>query len=101
MAAGQRARRKAAGKKKLPPQMLPGIARRRLHGSTMTRRFVVVGILLFFGLLFTTTLATALSTIAAIGGTVEAYRRVNAGLPNAAKVTVDTFGVDYPEPEKV
>ena len=52
----------------------------------MTRRFLLVGVLIFLGLLFTTTLATALSTVAAIGGTIEAYRRVNAGLPNAAKV---------------
>ena len=82
IAAGQRARRKAAGKKKLPPHLLPGIARRRKDRFTMTRRFVLVGILIFFGLLFTTSLAVAISTVAAIGGTVEAYRRVNSGLPS-------------------
>ncbi len=57
----------------------------------MTRRFLTVGVLIFIGLFFTFGLATAISTVAAVGGTVEAYRRVNAGLPNAAVVTVDTF----------
>ncbi len=57
----------------------------------MVRRFVVTGIFVFLGLFLTTILATVVSTAAAIGGTVEAYRRVNAGLPNAAVVTVDTF----------
>jgi membrane peptidoglycan carboxypeptidase len=91
IAAGQRARRKAAGKNKLPPHLLPGIARRRKERFTMTRRFLLVGVIIFFGLLFTTSLAMAVSTVAAIAGTVEAYRRVNSGLPNAAVVTVDTF----------
>lgn len=57
----------------------------------MVQRFVAVGIFLFLGLILSTTIATAVSTAAAVGGTVEAYRRVNAGLPNAAVVTVDTF----------
>ena len=91
MAAGQRARRKSSGKKKLPPNMLPGIAKRRKQNSAMIQRFVAVGIFVFVGLFLTTMLATAVSTIAAVGGTVEAYRRVNDGLPNAAEVTVDTF----------
>ena len=52
---------------------------------------MIAGIFVFLGLFLTTMLATALSTIAVVGGTVEAYRRVNAGLPNAAVVTVDTF----------
>lgn len=55
------------------------------------KRFVIVGVFVFFGLFLTTILATAVSTVAAVGGTVEAYRRINAGLPNAAMVTVDTF----------
>ena len=57
----------------------------------MMQRFVAVGIFVFMGLFLTTMLATAISTVAAVGGTVEAYRRVNADLPNAAVVTVDTF----------
>ncbi len=57
----------------------------------MVRRFAAVGAFVFIGLILTTVLATVVSTVAAIGGTVEAYRRVNAGLPNAAVVTVDTF----------
>ncbi|MEZ4508055.1 MAG: transglycosylase domain-containing protein [Thermomicrobiales bacterium] len=91
IAAGQRARRNAAGKKKLPPNMLPGIARRRKEQFTMTRRFLLVGVLIFIGLFVSTSLAMVLSTVAAVAGTVEAYRRVNAKLPNAAVVTVDTF----------
>ncbi len=91
MAAGQRARRKAASRKKLPPNMLPGIAKRRKQNSAMIQRFVAVGVFVFLGLFLTTMLATAVSTVAAVGGTVEAYRRVNSGLPNAAVVTVDTF----------
>jgi membrane peptidoglycan carboxypeptidase len=71
--------------------MLPGIARRRKQQFTMTRRFLLLGVLIFIGLFFSMTLATVVSAIAAVGGTVEAYRRVNSGLPNAAKVTVDTF----------
>lgn len=91
IAAGQRARRAADGRKKLPPHLLPGIARRRKSNSTMVKRFIVVGVFVFLGLFVTTILATAISTAAAVGGTVEAYRRVNAGLPNAAAVTVDSF----------
>ncbi|TXG84054.1 MAG: penicillin-binding protein [Thermomicrobiales bacterium] len=91
IAAGQRARRNAAGKKKLPPNMLPGIARRRKDQFTMTRRFLLVGVLIFIGLFVSSSLAMILSTVAAVAGTVEAYRRVNAKLPNAAVVTVDTF----------
>lgn len=71
--------------------MLPGIARRKKQSSTMVKRFVLVGAFVFLGLLLTTMIATAVSTVAAVGGTVEAYRRVNADLPNAAEVTVDTF----------
>ncbi|MCO5220460.1 MAG: transglycosylase domain-containing protein [Thermomicrobiales bacterium] len=91
IAAGQRARHKAAGKKKLPPYLLPGIARRRKRNNAMVQRFVVVGAFVFLGLFLTTVLLTAVSTVAAVGGTVEAYRRINADLPNAAVVTVDTF----------
>ncbi len=71
--------------------MLPGIARRRKQNFTITRRLLLLGVLIFIGLFVSTTLFTIVSTIAAVAGTVEAYRRVNAGLPNAASVTVDTF----------
>lgn len=91
IAAVRRARRRAAGKTKLPPHLIPGIARRRKSRSAAVQRFVFAGAFVFLGLFLTTLLATAVSTAAAIGGTVEAYRRVNEGLPNAAIVTVDTF----------
>lgn len=71
--------------------MLPGIAKRRKQNSAMIQRFLAVGIFIVLGLFLTTMLATAVSTVAAVGGTVEAYRRINSGLPNAAVVTVDTF----------
>jgi 1A family penicillin-binding protein len=71
--------------------MLPGISRQRKDRFTITRRLLLVGVLIFVGLFVSSTLFAIVSTIAAVAGTVEAYRRVNAGLPNAAIVTVDTF----------
>ena len=70
--------------------MLPGA--RRSNGDNSTRnKFALVGVILFLGLGLTTIISLALSTSAAVGGTVAAYRDVNDGLPNAAVVTTDTF----------
>jgi penicillin-binding protein 1C len=70
--------------------LLPG-STRRSNDHRGRNGFLIVGALIFLGLFVTTTLAFVVSTVAAVGGTVEAYRRVNEGLPNAAEVTIDTF----------
>ncbi|CAN5610583.1 hypothetical protein BH23CHL4_BH23CHL4_24730 [soil metagenome] len=74
---------------KLPPHLIPGMSGRKRRGNRNS--FFIVGGLIFLGLFVTSVLSLIVSTTAAVGGTVEAYRQVNDGLPNAAEVTTETF----------
>jgi penicillin-binding protein 1C len=80
--------RRSAG---LPPHLLPGVTQRRKQAGWNAARFAIIGVFVFGGLFITTVLLLAVSTAAAVGGTVEAYRRVNADLPYAPSVTAGTF----------
>src|SRR5680860_1199922 len=77
----------------LPPHMLPGIARRDKKSQFMggpVGILTTLGVVaLLFGIVFV--VITVISTALGIAGTMAAYRDVNAELPNAAEVAVDTF----------
>jgi penicillin-binding protein 1C len=85
-----RARRGAAGRKSLPPHLLPGVARRRTSAGKVLG--VVAGLAVAFVLFFTVSLVvSALSTAAAVAATYQQYQEVNGSLPNAAVIAADTF----------
>jgi membrane peptidoglycan carboxypeptidase len=87
-----RTNRRSRNGKKLPPHLLPGTSRHRLRGGSRQRSgFLIVGGLIFLGLFVTVMLSIVVSTVAGTAATVEAYRQVNADLPNAASVTTSTF----------
>lgn len=74
----------------LAPHLLPGATRRRGNSGK------VIGILaglaaalfLFFSV---TVVAGALSTAAAVAATMQQYQEINGSLPDAAKISADTF----------
>jgi membrane peptidoglycan carboxypeptidase len=76
---------------KLPPYLMRGMPSHKRRGNRNRNSFLIVGGLIFLGLFITSALSFIVSTTAAVGGTVEAYRQVNDDLPNAAEVTTDTF----------
>jgi len=85
-----RARRGAAGRKSLPPHLLPGVARRRTNTGKVLG--VVAGLAVAFVLFFTVSLVvSALSTAAAVAASYQQYQEVNGSLPNAAVIAADTF----------
>jgi penicillin-binding protein 1C len=73
-----------------PPHLLPGITGREAKGGGWVR-WAMAAVFLFLvglvGLLVTTTISTA----AAVGGTMVAYREVNESLPNAGSIFADTY----------
>jgi membrane peptidoglycan carboxypeptidase len=80
---------------KLPPHLLPSAARTRRKakgGGSSTKKLILLG---FVGMTAVMSIAFLVFTIvtAALGATatVRAYEDVNAELPNAAEVAVDTF----------
>ncbi|CAN5845638.1 PBP1A family penicillin-binding protein [soil metagenome] len=77
----------------LPPHLLPGAARREKKPQFMGGPIGILTTLgvvaLLFGIVFV--VVTVISTALGIAGTMAAYREVNAELPNAAEVAVDTF----------
>src|SRR5215211_758035 len=81
--------RRAVG---LPPHLLPGVSGRdqkRGHGYL---KFIVAGAVLTTLLLVVGGVMFVASTAAAVGATVDQYRKVNASLqPNAAEVAAETF----------
>lgn len=80
--------RRATG---VPPHLLPGVTRRAKQGNGNRLRLMLLGA----GVLVSGTLLAGalfvLSTVAGVGGTVAAYREVNAELPNASSVAATTF----------
>jgi penicillin-binding protein 1C len=86
-----RARRSGGGRRRtLPPHLLPGVARRRGNAGKVIG--AIAGLAVAFFLFFAVTIvAGALSTAAAVAATVQQYQEINGSLPNAAKVSADTF----------
>lgn len=75
----------------LPPHLLPGVTGRQVKNSGMKIRLLFLGANLVFGALLIAGVAFTISSVAAVSGTMAAYRQVNEGLPNAAGVAVDNF----------
>ena len=76
--------------RQLPPHLLPGVTGREQKGGAWIRWAIVSVVLLMIatiGFLVTTTITTA----AAVGGTVVAYREVNDSLPNAGAVFSEVY----------
>jgi membrane peptidoglycan carboxypeptidase len=75
----------------VPPHLLPGVTGRAKKGNGNRLRLMLLGA----GVLVSGTLLAGalfvLSTVAGVGGTVAAYREVNAELPNASSVAATTF----------
>ncbi|MEA2585334.1 MAG: hypothetical protein QOF33_3419 [Thermomicrobiales bacterium] len=81
--------RRAVG---LPPHLLPGVSGRHEKRGLGYVRFVIAGAFLTLVLLMVGGVMFVVSTAAAVGGTVDQYRKVNASLqPNAARVATETF----------
>lgn len=76
----------------LPPHLLPGITRQSKKEGVFSRRnFILGGLVVFFVSLFSLLSITAVSAVSGIIGTVTAYRNVNKDLPDAARISVNTF----------
>jgi membrane peptidoglycan carboxypeptidase len=71
--------------------LLPGVTGRQVKNSGMKIRLLFLGANLVFGALLIAGVAFTISSVAAVSGTMAAYRQVNEGLPNAAGVAVDNF----------
>ncbi len=74
----------------LPPHLLPGITGRTKR-PTRWRMALLAGTLLFLITLIVGVIGTVVSSVAAVGGTLHAYREVNEGLPNAAAIATDAY----------
>jgi len=73
----------------LPPNLLPGISRRRKSRNLAPW---LIGLAGAFGVtMLVATIVFAITTATAVAGTLDAYRDVNKDLPNAAGVVAGTF----------
>lgn len=73
----------------LPPHLLTGITRKKSSGNRLKWALIGAQFVILLGLLGMT--AFVVSAIAGVSGTMAAYREVNKGLPDAGKVSADTF----------
>lgn len=76
--------------RRLPPHLLPGITGRGAKGDGWIRWAIASVFLLMVGVT-AVVVTTAISTAAAVSGTVVAYREVNESLPDAGSVFADTY----------
>lgn len=76
----------------LPPHLLPGVTRNRKQESVLSRRNFIIGTFVLGTVILLSFLAiTITSGIAAAFGVTRQYREVNKGLPDAARIAVNTF----------
>lgn len=77
----------------LPPHLMPGLSRNTKKQETVfSRRNFIIGTFVLGTVLILSFLAiTISSSIAAAFGVVRQYREVNKGLPDAAKIAINTF----------
>lgn len=80
--------RRAVG---LPPNLLPGVTGRGKKQSRKGAGILVAAAALLIVFTLISMVGFAVSSAAAVGGTVRAYREINKDLPDAASVAVDTF----------
>lgn len=82
--------RLAHSPRRIPPHLLPGITGRDAKGGGWVRWAIASTFLVMVGLAgFLVT--TAISTAAAVGGTMVAYREVNETLPNTGEKFATTY----------
>nr|MDQ3045438.1 transglycosylase domain-containing protein [Chloroflexota bacterium] len=75
----------------VPPHLLPGVTGRlTAKGGNVARLLLLAGSVMLATLLLLV-IAVTISAAAGVAGTLAAYRQVNADLPNAAAVAVNTF----------
>lgn len=76
----------------LPPNLMPGITKAKKKDTVFSRRNFIIGTFLLGTVILLSFLAiTVTSGIAAAFGVVRQYREVNKGLPDAARIAVNTF----------
>src|SRR5690606_13291151 len=82
--------RLARSPRRLPPNLLPGITGREAKGGGWVRWAIAAVFLLTVGI-GAVMVTTAISTAAAVTGTLVAYREVNESLPDAGAIFADTY----------
>jgi penicillin-binding protein 1C len=90
--AGVRGRRRGKNgrPRALPPNLLPGMSRRKSTTGKVVG--ILAGLAFVFFLIFSVTLvAGAISTAAAVAATMRQYEEINGSLPDAALISADTF----------
>lgn len=76
----------------LPPHLMPGITKSKKKETVFSRRNFIVGTFVLGFIVLMSFLAITISSgIAAAFGIVRQYREVNKGLPDAARIAVNTF----------
>lgn len=77
----------------LPPNLLPSASERDIKGRFLGGPVVILSTLAVMVAAFAIAagVITAIGAAIGVAGTMDAYRDVNAELPNAAEIAVDTF----------
>lgn len=76
----------------LPPHLMPGVTRNKKKETVFSRRNFIIGTFLLGTVILLSFLAITITTgIATAFGVVRQYREVNKGLPDAARIAVNTF----------
>jgi membrane peptidoglycan carboxypeptidase len=93
MRQAERRKRRANGnrrKRPIPPMLLAGTRQARKKRSHLPQ-FVIAGVALLSLTFLVALIGFVVSSVAVAGATVQQYRDVNEGLPNAAEVAADAF----------
>ncbi|HEU4804658.1 MAG TPA: transglycosylase domain-containing protein, partial [Nitrobacter sp.] len=89
----ERRRRRANGnrrKRPLPPMLLTGVRQARKKRSRLPQ-FVIAGVALLTLTFVVAAISFIVTSVAVAGATVQQYRDVNEGLPDAAEVASNAF----------
>ncbi|MDQ4099385.1 MAG: transglycosylase domain-containing protein [Chloroflexota bacterium] len=68
-----------------------GISRQKPGGLITSGRLLIVAGTTLLAILLAVLVMTVISTVAGVSGTMAAYEEVNANLPDAGQISVDTF----------
>jgi 1A family penicillin-binding protein len=75
----------------LPPHLLPGVTGRRRKGNSRKLAWLIAGLSVIVGAMMLAFVALVASSVAGVVATVDAYKDVNADLPDAGTIAVDSF----------